>query len=139
MKSLEESMRPLDKEALKKKVVHEFKKFARKNNFWESYKKLSIPLNRANNRVSKHPIKFVELVELCEPVELIQSTKYFCCWPTSRAGGSGRYWYDLSTEWARICLSKCLWYNADTAMRYVCGNISSRIYYEYKEKGFLKE
>ena len=85
------------KQEIVKKTIYFFKKFARKKGFWEEYKKLSLPLNYKG-------ITFIDLVSrvITEPIELIQSSTYFCHWPSYFAK-NGIKWCDLSYEWAKIC------------------------------------
>ena len=65
----------MEKETVVKNTIHAFKKFLRDNGKWEEYKRLSYPLN-GNDRFGKwlEPISFKQLVTLCEPVELMQSS-----------------------------------------------------------------
>lgn len=92
-----------------KKTIYLFKKFARENSFWEEYKKLSESLKK---------ISFIELVTRCEPVELIQSSYYFCCWPSSYTR-RGDEWTVLSYRWARICVENNLWHSKIHTATYI--------------------
>lgn len=100
------------KQEIAKKAIYLFKKFARKKGFWEEYKKLSRPLN--NERIT-----FIDLVSrvIMEPIELIQSSAYFCDWPCSYTK-NGIKWRDLSYEWAKICVENELWYHKLEAQHY---------------------
>jgi hypothetical protein len=102
----------LTKQEIAKKAIYLFKKFARKKGFWEEYKKLSRPLNAKG-------ITFIDLVfrVITEPIELIQSSRYFCSWP-SKYTKNGIKWRDLSYEWAKICVENELWYNKFEAKSY---------------------
>jgi hypothetical protein len=109
----------LNKQKIAKKAIYLFKKFARKKGFWEEYKKLSLPLN-------KKGITFIDLVSrvITEPIELIQSSDFFCCWPSSRTEND-IYWCDLSYEWAKICAENELWYDKFRAKNYSMAFISN--------------
>ena len=106
------------KQEIAKKAIYLFKKFARKKGFWEEYKKLSRPLN--------DKITFIDLVSrvITEPIELIQSSTYFCSWPRSYTK-NGIKWRDLSYEWAKICVENELWYHKFEAQRYSRSFISN--------------
>lgn len=114
----------MEKETVVKNTIHAFKKFLRDNGKWEEYKRLSYPLN-GNGRSGKwlEPISFKQLVTLCEPVELIQSSTYFCSWTR----GTANIWYPLSIEWAKYCLDNGLYYDFGKAFRYVNTYISSSL------------
>ena len=128
-----------NREIVAKKTIHEFKKFARKNNFWEEYKKKSIPLNytipldySCNYTLGfVTPTKFTNLVRYCEPVELIQSSRFFCNWDSVEPKRSHKSWQELSKEWAEICLKQKLWYNAAKSMDYVGKFISPILQKKY--------
>lgn len=100
------------KQEIAKKTIYFFKKFAREKGFWEEYKKLSRPLNREG-------ITFIDLVFriISEPIKLIQSSTYFCTWPTNYTK-NGIKWCDLSYEWAKICAENELWYDKLEAKSY---------------------
>ena len=100
----------MEREEVIRKTLYEFKKFARKGGFWEEYKRMSRPLNH------KMPPKetFIEVIGKCEPVELIQSGKHFCNWPSDTCAK----WYDRSKKWAKICLEKGLFFDEYDAKRY---------------------
>lgn len=95
-----------------KKAIYLFKKFARKKGFWEEYKKLSHPLNDKG-------ITFIDLVSsvISEPIQLIQSSTYFCKWPSFYTK-NGVKWRNLSYEWAKICAENKLWYDKFEAESY---------------------
>ena len=107
------------KQEIAKKTIYLFKKFARKKGFWEEYKKLSYPLNVGR-------ITFIDLVSrvILEPIELIQSSTYFCNWP-SYYTKNGIKWRDLSYEWAKICVENELWYDKLEAKSYSKAFISN--------------
>jgi len=107
------------KQEIAKKTIYFFKKFAREKEFWEEYKKLSSPLN--DDRIT-----FIDLVSrvIREPIELIQSSTYFCHWP-SYYTENGIKWCDLSYEWAKICVKNELWYYKSEAKSYSMAFISS--------------
>ena len=107
------------KQEIAKKAIYLFKKFARKKGFWEEYKKLSRPLNAEG-------ITFIDLVSrvIPEPIKLIQSSTYFCHWP-SYYTENGIKWCDLSYEWAKICVENELWYHKFEAQRYSKSFISN--------------
>lgn len=98
------------KQEIAKKTIYLFKKFAREKGFLEEYKKLSLPLKK---------MTFIDLVSkvMPEPIELIQSSTYFCCWPAS-CTKKGIMWRDLSYEWAKICVENELWYDKFEAKSY---------------------
>jgi len=100
------------KQEIAKKAIYLFKKFARKKGFWEEYKKLSLPLNGEG-------ITFIDLVSrvIPEPIELIQSSAYFCSWPFIYTN-NGIMWCNLSYEWAKICVENELWYDKYEAKSY---------------------
>lgn len=100
------------KQEIAKKAIYLFKKFAREKGFWEEYKELSVPLNYEG-------ITFIDLVSrvITEPIELIQSTAYFCGWPRSYTK-NGIRWCNLSYEWAKICAENELWYHKFEAQHY---------------------
>lgn len=99
----------MDKEAVVKNTIHLFKKFLRDKGKWEAYKTLCEPLNGYGEW--SHGILFTELVSKCEPVELIQSSSYFCQWPS----GQFDMWRKLSQEWAIICFENNLFYDLHKA------------------------
>lgn len=102
------------KQEIAKKAIYLFKKFARKKGFWEEYKKLSHPLNEDG-------ITFIDLVSrvIPEPIELIQSSAYFCHWPPPLfCTKNGIKWRDLSYEWAKMCAENELWYDKFEAKSY---------------------
>ena len=107
------------KQEIAKKAIYLFKKFARKKGFWEEYKKLSRPLNDDG-------ITFIDLVSrvVPEPIELIQSSTYFCHWPSFYTKDNLK-WCDLSYEWAKICAENELWYNKLEAKSYSMTFISN--------------
>lgn len=107
------------KQEIAKKTIYFFKKFAREKGFWEEYKKLSCPLNNKG-------ITFIDLVskEIQEPIELIQSSTYFCTW-SSNITKKGILWRNLSYEWAKICAENELWYDKFEAKSYSIAFISN--------------
>lgn len=107
------------KQEIAKKTIYFFKKFAREKGFWEEYKKLSRPLNNKG-------LTFIDLVSrvILEPIELIQSSVYFCCWP-SNITKKGILWRNLSYEWAKICAENELWYDKFEAKSYSKSFISN--------------
>ena len=109
----------LDKQEIAKKAIYLFKKFARKKGFWEEYKKLSRPLNHEG-------ITFIDLVSrvISEPIKLIQSSTYFCNWPTIHTK-NGIKWCNLSYEWAKICAENELWYDKFETQSYSRAFISN--------------
>ena len=110
----------MDKEAVVKNTIHLFKKFLRDKGKWEAYKALSYPLNGWGEWENK-PLLFKEIIEQCEPVELIQNSKYFCQWP------SGQYdmWRVLSQNWAIICFENNLFYDLQEAILFTKYYISA--------------
>lgn len=98
-----------------RKTLYEFKQFARKGGFWEEYKRMSKPLNKIREKQT-----FIELIGVCEPVQLIQSSDYFCGWPH----GTWAKWHDRSERWAKICLEKGLFFDEHEAKRYARAFIS---------------
>ena len=100
------------KQEIAKKTIYLFKKFAREKGFWEEYKNLSRPLNHEG-------ITFIDLVSrvVPEPIELIQSTAYFCHWPSNYTK-DGLKWCDLSYEWAKVCAENELWHDKFKAESY---------------------
>lgn len=107
------------KQEIAKKTIYFFKKFAREKGFWEEYKELSYPLNNKG-------ITFVNLVskEIQEPIQLIQSSTYFCNW-LSNVTKKGIMWRNLSYEWAKICAENELWYDKFEAKSYSIAFISN--------------
>lgn len=107
------------KQEIAKKTIYLFKKFAREKGFWEEYKNLSCPLNNEG-------ITFIYLVSrvISEPIKLIQSSTYFCNWPTSYTK-NGIEWCNLSYEWAKICVENELWYDKFEAQSYSRAFISN--------------
>jgi hypothetical protein len=101
----------MEKETVVKNTIYLFKKFLRDKGKWEAYKALSNPLNGWGEWENK-PLLFKELIEQCEPVELIQGSKYFCIWP------NGQYdmWRILSQDWAIICFENNLFYDLQEAL-----------------------
>ena len=102
---------------LTKKVVYLFKQYARKEGFWEEYKKLSSPLNDKRN-----PKTFIQVVEENEPVKLIQNCYAFCSWPCSFTS-HGKTWERLSADWARICIRENLYRSESIMYTYIDMNI----------------
>lgn len=98
----------MEKEEVIRKTLYEFKKFARKNGFWERYKTLSNPLNERSKT-------FVEILNEYEPVKLIQSVSCFCRWPVDET----LLWRDRSKEWVKICLDNDLFFDEQYAKNYV--------------------
>jgi hypothetical protein len=121
----------MEKEIVAKNTVHAFKKFLRDKKQWERYKRSSVPLN-GYDRFGEwlKPISFKELVTQCEPVELIQSSRFFCTW----SGGSSIIWHPLSKEWARYCLKNGLYYDIDKALEYVRSFISAVIVADFMDE-----
>jgi hypothetical protein len=113
----------MEKETVVKNTIYAFKKFLRDNKCWEQYKRSSKPIN-GNDHFGKwiEPISFKQLVTLCEPVELIQSTTYFCSWACDT-----NIWSPLSIKWAKYCLDNGLYYDFGKALTYVKTYISSRL------------
>ena len=116
------------KQEIAKKAIYLFKKFARKKGFWGEYKKLSLPL-------SYEGITFIDLVSrvITEPIELIQSSTYFCHWPSFYTE-NGIEWRNLSYEWAKICEENELWYDKYEAKCYsrtfISNSEGEKIYFE---------
>lgn len=108
-----------EKEKIAKKTLYLFKKYARQNNFWEEYKKLSTPLNRLKN-----PLSFKQVVLNYEPIQLIQNAEAFCHWPNSITD-----WGRMSARWAKICIEEGLYYNSQLCYTYFMYHIN---------KGFIK-
>lgn len=101
------------KDDIARKTIYEFKKFARKERFWEEYKELSRPIN------IRH-ISFIDVVNTYEPMRLIQSSEAFCMWPTlhPRKSNTFKSWLDLSKEWLKICEKKSLFRDQTAFLRY---------------------
>lgn len=110
----------MDKEVVVKNTIHLFKKFMRDKGKWEAYKTLSCPLNGWGKWENK-PLLFKEIIEQCEPVELIQNSAYFCQWP------NGQYdmWRILSKDWAIICFENNLFYDLQEAILFTKYYISA--------------
>lgn len=89
------------KDEITKIALYKFKKFARKNMFWEEYKRLSDPLN-----IDK--TTFIDVLNKTEPIKLIQNVDAFCRWPSKSPSFSTSSWQTLSSIWANICLSECI-------------------------------
>ena len=100
----------MEGEEVIRKTLYEFKQFARKGGFWEEYKRMSKPLNKIRPKKT-----FIEVIGMCEPVELIQSGEHFSGWPS----GTWDKWHDRSEKWAKICLEKGLFFDKHDAKRYV--------------------
>ena len=100
----------MDKDKIVRKTLYEFKRFARSEGFWEEYKQLSDPL--------KCGIKFINVINRYEPIQLIQSSSVFCHWPTD-----WQKWHDRSVKWSNICIAKGLYFNLDKALDYKKYNI----------------
>jgi len=94
-----------------KKTIYLFKKFARENRFWETYKKYAKSLN-CTSRTS-----FVHIVQIVEPIKLIQSSTIFNSW-MDIPPHTFDYWSSLSREWARICLKEGLYHNKNKCYSY---------------------
>ena len=112
-------------EVIARKTLYLFKKFAREHHFWEEYKKLSVQLKGSR--------KFIDVVREYEPVELIQSSKAFCTWPSyTNNEKRTESWMSLSRRWALICFQNKLFYNEEKALKYTNYNISWSIAESYK-------
>ena len=107
----------MEKETIAKNTIYAFKKFLRDNKCWEQYKHLSNPMNGFGKWLE--PISFKQLVTLCEPVELIQSSTYFCSWEWVTAN----IWSTLSKKWAKYCLKNKVYYDYENAKSYIELNI----------------
>jgi hypothetical protein len=117
---------------LVKKILYEFKKFARGHNFWEQYKRDSTPINEWN-------LTFIDVVDTNEPIKLIQSADSFCCWRNSYPKECSIPWHELSCMWAEICLEKHLYYNGTEALHYARTWISNIIFSDKKFEELIKE
>ena len=107
----------MERDEIVRITLYLFKKFAREHHFWEEYKKLSVQLKGGR--------KFIDVVREYEPVELIQSSKGFCTWPSDSSNEKRiESWMVLSRLWAKICLENKLFYNEEKALKYVSYNIS---------------
>jgi hypothetical protein len=116
-----------EKEKIVKKIVYEFKKFARQHNFWEEYKRLSVRYRRDIGIIKQ--ASFIDWVRESEPVKLIQAASVFCCWPDNWS-----YWSELSKQWAYFCLTNGLFYNEEEALDYVTRYISVGVVDRYKKE-----
>ena len=125
----------MTREEVIKKTVYLFKQFARKNNFWEEYKCSSRPMIGLPHFPRKYSFK--EVVGMCEPVELLQSSTYFCLWLDHKPRKCSKKWNELSEEWARICIENNLFFNRDRGIRYVGVYISNNLLNELNIKWIL--
>ena len=96
-----------------------FKKFLRDKGKWEAYKTLSNPLKGWGKW--EKPLLFKKIIEECEPVKLIQSSEYFCQWPS----GQFDMWRSLSQDWAIICFENNLFYDLQEAILFTKYYISA--------------
>jgi hypothetical protein len=79
-------------------------------------------------------ITFKELIERCEPVQLIQSGLFFCIWPSDE----WHIWDTLSRQWARLCLDNELFFDEHDAIKYTRDFISADITMDYDKKKIYK-
>ena len=130
-------MREKEISELAKKTLRLFKKFAKENKFFLRYIKLSNPLKRGKT--------FIQVIDECEPISLIQSSSYFCAWPCvpfdtrfAPYATSKKTWRQLSYEWGQICADNELWHDKYEAERYastfICGEHGEKVDFDKKNK-----
>jgi len=117
------------KDDITKKALYYFKKFARENNFWEHYKKLSDPINMEGKT-------FIDVLNENEPIKIIQNACAFCHWPPPSPFQSHPNWGTLSMRWAKICCENDIMRDKIIALNYLKQHISTSLYHEFKSGKF---